>query len=125
MPWNAHNAEPLSRVEFDSKLPLLKNALGTHTTLARVQGNKLKSKREIHIAALFKAMPEVFLRMIVVHELAHLNEREHNKAFYQLCRRMEPEYAQLEFELRAYLTYLQAGGVPLWSSSEAVHPPTT
>jgi len=26
--------------------------------------------------------------MIVVHELAHLKEREHNKSFYKLCENM-------------------------------------
>ncbi|TNC97547.1 MAG: hypothetical protein FD121_827 [Gallionellaceae bacterium] len=119
------NTEPLSRVEFDSKLHTLKNALGTHTTISRVQGSKLKSKREIRVATLFKEMPEAFLRMIVVHELAHLKEREHNKAFYQLCRHMEPEYPQLEFELRVYLTYLDAGGIPLWSATEGINPPAT
>ncbi|MDO8311210.1 MAG: DUF45 domain-containing protein, partial [Sideroxyarcus sp.] len=56
-----------------------------------------------------------FLRMIVVHELAHMKEREHDKAFYQLCRYMEQEYPQLEFDLRAYLTYRDAGGVGLWT----------
>ncbi len=116
------NSEPLSRVEFSSKLHVVKNALGTHTTRSRVQGGKLKAKREIHIASLFKDVPVEFLRMIVVHELAHQKEREHNKAFYQLCRHMEPEYAQLEFELRAYLTYLEAGGVPLWSATKEISP---
>lgn len=119
------NAEPLSRVEFDNKLHILKNALGTHTTLSRVQGSKLKSKRELRVASIFKEMPEAFLHMIVVHELAHLKEREHNRAFYQLCRHMEPEYAQLEFELRAYLTYLDAGGAPLWSATGGISPPAT
>jgi hypothetical protein len=119
------NTEPLSRVEFDSKLHILKNALGTHTTISRVQGGKLKAKRELRVASLFKEMPEAFLRMIVVHELAHLKEREHNKAFYQLCRHMEPEYAQLEFELRAYLTYLDAGGTPLWPVTDRISPPAT
>lgn len=117
------NTEPLSRIQFDSKLQTLKNALGTHTTISRVQGDKLKSKRELRVATLFKDMPEAFLRMIVVHELAHLKEREHNKAFYQLCRHMEPKYAQLEFELRAYLTYLDGGGIPLWSATEGISPP--
>ncbi|MDD4911716.1 MAG: DUF45 domain-containing protein [Sideroxydans sp.] len=117
------NTQSLSRIEFDSKLQTLRNALGTHTTISRVQGGKLKAKRELRVASLFKEMPEAFLRMIVVHELAHLKEREHNKAFYQLCRHMEPEYAQLEFELRAYLTYLDAGGVPLWSATEGINPP--
>ncbi len=52
--------------------------------------------------------------MIVVHELAHMKERDHDKAFYQLCMHMEPEYGQLEFDLRVYLTYLDAGGDKLW-----------
>ena len=43
--------------------------------------------------------------MIVVHELAHLKELDHNKAFYQLCEYMLPEYHQREFDLRVYLTW--------------------
>jgi hypothetical protein len=50
-------------------------------------------------------------------ELSHMKEREHDKAFYQLCRHMEPEYAQLEFDLRAYLTYLDEGGAGLWTAA--------
>jgi predicted metal-dependent hydrolase len=112
-------AEPLSKVAFDSKLQIVQHALGTHTTVSRVQGSKLKSKREIRIAALFKDGPPEFLRMIVVHELAHLRERAHDKAFYQLCAYMEPGYHQLEFELRMYLTHLEGGGVRLWEALAA------
>ncbi|WP_294768411.1 YgjP-like metallopeptidase domain-containing protein [uncultured Rhodoferax sp.] len=111
------SAEPLSKVAFDSKLHVVKNALGTHTTVARVQGNKLKAKREIRVASLFKDTPEPFLKMIVVHELAHLREREHDKAFYQLCTHMEPSYHQLEFEVRIYLTHLEATGERLWAAA--------
>ena len=99
-------SEPLSKVAFDSSLQVIRNALGTHSTVYRVQGSKLKSKREIRVASLFKEAPPEFLKMIVVHELAHLKEREHDKAFYQLCLRMEPDYHQLEFDLRLYLTLL-------------------
>ncbi len=109
------STEPLSKVAFDSKLHIVKNALGTHTTVSRVQGSKLKSKREIRVASLFKDTPEPFLKMIVVHELAHLREREHDKAFYQLCTHMEPAYHQLEFEVRIYLTHLEASGERLWA----------
>ena len=42
--------------------------------------------------------------LVEVHELAHLRERDHNKAFYQLCLHMEPHYHQLEFDMRLYLT---------------------
>jgi len=110
-------AGQFDRVAFGSKLHITHNALGIHTSKSRVQGAKLKTKREIHVATMFKDMPPEFLRMIVVHELSHLKEREHNKAFYKLCCNMEPDYHQLEFDLRAYLTYLETTEKPLWSSS--------
>ena len=47
------NSDPLSKVTFDSKLQVITHALGTHTTVSRVQGNKLKAKREIRVASLF------------------------------------------------------------------------
>lgn len=101
---------PVSKVTFDSKINVIQHALGLHTAISRVQGGKLKSKAEIQIAALFKEAPAPFLKMIVVHELAHLREKEHNKAFYQLCEHMTADYHQLEFDLRLYLTQLQLFG---------------
>jgi predicted metal-dependent hydrolase len=95
---------PVGKVIYDSKLQVMKHALGTHTAISRVQGNKLKASREIRIATVFRDAPAEFLKMIVVHELAHLRETEHNKSFYQLCTHMEPGYHQLEFDLRLYLT---------------------
>ena len=100
------NTGPLSKVAFDGKLQVIGQALGTHTRIARVQGAKLKSKNEIRIAAVFRDMPQEFLRMIVVHELAHLKIRAHDKEFYQLCCYMEPEYHQLEFDTRACLWWM-------------------
>jgi len=100
----------LSKVIYDGKINVINNALGTHTFVSRVQGGKLKAKNEIRIGTVFKNMPEEFLRMIVVHELAHFKEKEHNKAFYKFCTYMEPSYHQLEFDLRVYLTYLDLKG---------------
>ena len=96
----------LDKVVFDSRLQVVRHALGTHTSVSRVQGGKLKASREIRIASVFRDAPADFLQMIVVHELAHLRESEHNKAFYQLCTHMEPDYHQLEFDMRLYLTHL-------------------
>ncbi|MNG30649.1 WLM domain protein [compost metagenome] len=70
----------------------------------------MKAKKEIRIASLFKDAAPQFLKMIVVHELAHLKESDHNKAFYQLCEHMQPGYHQLEFDLRVYLTYRELPG---------------
>jgi hypothetical protein len=102
-------APAIDKVMYDSKLDVVHHALGLHTAISRVQGGKLKAKKEIRIASLFKDGPPEFLRMIVVHELAHLKEREHNKAFYQLCEYMQPGYHQLEFDLRLYLTWRSLG----------------
>ena len=103
-------SQPLSKVIYDGKIHVINNALGMHTFASRVQGSKLKSKNEIRVASMFKNTPEAFLRMIIVHELAHLKEKEHNKAFYKLCIHMEPDYHQLEFDTRLYLTCLDHFG---------------
>ena len=103
-------SSPLSQIKFDDKIHVINNALGLHTYVSRVQGNKLKSKNELRVAAIFKKAPEPFLNMIVVHELAHLKEKEHNKTFYRLCEHMLPNYHQLEFELRVYLTFVEQEG---------------
>ena len=101
---------PLSKVIYDKKIHVVNNALGLHTFVSRVQGSKLKSKNEIRISEMFKQAPEAFLEMIVVHELSHIKEKNHDKAFYQLCEHMLPEYHQREFEMRLYLTQLEFKG---------------
>jgi len=109
---NSHmkKSAPLSKVLYDGKINVIHNALGTHRFVSRVQGGKLKAKNEIRIASMFKSVPLEFLSMIVVHELAHFKEKEHNKAFYSLCEHMEPAYHQLEFDLRLYLTQIDISG---------------
>jgi len=99
------NAPGIDKVLYDSKLDVVRRALGLHTAISRVQGSRLTAKKEIRVASLFKAAAPEFLETIVVHELAHLKEFEHNKAFYQLCQYMLPDYHQLEFDLRMYLTW--------------------
>ncbi|MGZ4968408.1 MAG: M48 metallopeptidase family protein [Methylobacter sp.] len=103
-------SQPLSKVIYDDKIKDLHHALGLHTFISRVQGGKHKAKNEIRVASLFKNVPQEFLRMIVVHELAHLKEKDHNKAFYKLCEHMEPSYHQFELDMRLYLTHLDLFG---------------
>jgi predicted metal-dependent hydrolase len=103
------SAPSIDKVLYDNRLDLTHRALGLHTAISRVQGGKLKAKKEIRVAALFREAAPEFLNMIVVHELAHLKEAEHNKAFYKLCQYMLPDYHQLEFDLRLYLTWRELG----------------
>ncbi|MCG3728487.1 M48 metallopeptidase family protein [Vibrio cincinnatiensis] len=98
---------PISKVVYDGKIHLINNALGLHSYVSRVHGSKIKTKNEIRIASVFKEAPEALLRMLVVHELAHLREKDHNKAFYQLCCHMEPNYHQLELDARLYMMVLE------------------
>lgn len=98
------NAPPLAKVQYDNTMHPVNGTLGTNAFVSRVQGGKLKAKNEIRIATLFREAPEPFLQMIVVHELSHLKEKNHDKAFYQLCCHMLPDYHQLEFDTRLWLT---------------------
>jgi predicted metal-dependent hydrolase len=103
---------PLSKIIYDNRLHVVRHALGTHTFVTRVQGSKLKSKNEIRISSLFGKAPEGLLRMIVVHELAHIREKEHNKDFYRLCQHMLPDYHQREFDARLFLIHQELGAAP-------------
>ena len=61
------NAPSFDKVLFDNKLDLTHRALGLHTAISRVQGGKLKAKKELRVASLFKDTAPEFLKMIVVH----------------------------------------------------------
>ncbi|MED5523460.1 MAG: YgjP-like metallopeptidase domain-containing protein [Pseudomonadota bacterium] len=99
------NAPPLASARFDAKLSPVKHTLGLHTYQAQVQGSKLKTRNSLTIAALFREGPPQFLSMILAHELAHFQEKDHNKRFYQLCCHIEPAYHQLELDTRLWLTW--------------------
>lgn len=102
-------SNPLTEIKYNASIHVIDHALGMHRVHTRAHGGKLKTKSDIQISTIFKRVPEPFLNMIVVHELAHLKEKEHNKAFYQLCEHMLPNYHQLEFDTRVYLTQLELG----------------
>ncbi|MBI1380342.1 MAG: DUF45 domain-containing protein [Planctomycetaceae bacterium] len=103
-------APAVARVTYDDHVVAVRDALGLHTFESRVHGSRLRARSEMRIAGLFRDAAPQFLRMIVVHELAHLRERDHNKAFYRLCEAMEPNYHQYEFDLRLLLTARELEG---------------
>ncbi|MBN2718010.1 MAG: M48 family metallopeptidase [Deltaproteobacteria bacterium] len=103
----------VSKIRFDDRISALHNALGQHRFTSRVQGNKLRAKSEIVISSVFKKAPLAFLQMIAVHELAHLREKNHDKAFYRLCEYMMPDYHTIEFDMRLFLTHVTVHG-PLY-----------
>ena len=66
------HAPGIHKVCYDAKLDVVKNALGLHTAISRVHGGRLKAKKEIRIASVFREAPAAFLDTIVVHEVRHL-----------------------------------------------------
>ena len=105
------NTPQLSKVIYEKKQDLIKDALGTHSFISRNHGGKLKKKHEIRISQLLREGPQEMLEMLVVHELAHFKEKDHNKAFYKLCMHMLPDYHQIEFDMRLYLVLLDQGQI--------------
>lgn len=47
------------------------------------------------------------LELLVVYELAHFKEKDHNKAFYKICEYMRPDYHQIELDLRLFLVLFE------------------
>jgi len=103
------NTPQISKALYGKQKDLIQNALGTHTFVSRNHGGKLKSKHEIRIAQSLKAAPDEMLKMLVVHELAHFKEKDHNKAFYKLCEHMQPQYHQVELDMRLFLVLVDQG----------------
>nr|WP_086937471.1 YgjP-like metallopeptidase domain-containing protein [Thaumasiovibrio occultus] len=98
----------LSRICYDKSIRRVDQALGMHMRISRNQGGRLQAKQEIRIAEMFKTAPLGLLEMIVAHELSHLKEADHNKAFYQLCCHMVPDYHQRELDTRLYLHWIES-----------------
>ncbi|MFT6633395.1 MAG: putative metal-dependent hydrolase [Bacteriovoracaceae bacterium] len=88
----------INKIKYEKQKDLILNALGTHTFVSRNHGGRLRSKHEIRIAVSLKSAPEEMLKMLVVHELAHFKEKDHNKAFYNLCQYMQPNYCEVELD---------------------------
>lgn len=104
------NTPRVSQAKFEKRHNMVVNALGTHTFKTTRHGHKHKTSHQIHIATQLKHAPEAILRALVVHELAHFKEKDHNKAFYKLCQHMEPSYHQLELELRLFILMCETEG---------------
>ncbi len=96
-------ARPAHKVVFDEGDDTVYNALGDNINALILADNGHKIKNVILIASLYKSAPAELFHMVVVHELAHLKEREHSKNFYRLCQHMDDDYSQHEFDLKLFL----------------------
>jgi hypothetical protein len=100
---------PLGKVIYDSKLQVMKHALGTHTSdFARAGRQAQGQPRDPHrhrVPRCAGGFPED-------DRGARAGAPEGSRArqgVLSLCTHMEAEYHQLEFDLRLYLTQLEIG----------------
>lgn len=96
-------AAPAHKVVFEDKNETIFNALGDNINDLILFDNGHKIKNVIRIAEFYQNAPVELFHMVVVHELAHIKEREHDNNFFRLCKHMDGDYDQHEFDLRLYL----------------------
>lgn len=102
------------RIFYDNKIELQNQALGLHSYIPLKQGKKIKMKNEIKISSRFKELPYEFMENVLIHELCHLKEKDHNKAFYALCKNISANYFEVDLDIRIYLTYVDIYQRNLW-----------
>jgi len=71
----------------------LKVEITNMDTLAMIKGNK------IYVNLSAKNYPDYILKYILAHELAHLLIKKHTKRFWEVVRRIYPEYEKGKKEL--------------------------
>ena len=103
------NAAKLDSVKYEKRKDLVLNALGTHTFKRHAHGKKLKAQHHIAVANQLKYAPLEVLKALVVHELAHFKEKDHNKGFYNLCCHMQANYFECELDLRLFMVLCEKG----------------
>lgn len=108
------NVKTPDKIYFDNKIEFSNQALGLNSFIPKIQGKKIKIINDIKISSRFKKLPYEFTYNVLVHEIAHLKEKNHSKSFYMLCQNISPDYFQIDFDLRLYLTYNDIFKQILW-----------
>lgn len=62
-------------------------------------GSCVKKKREITLNKMLKKVPEDCQEYVIAHELSHLVEPNHSKAFYEVLASVLPDYRERERKL--------------------------
>lgn len=83
--------------EITLKSQLMKSRLGSCN---------IKTKR-INLNSILARLEPVYLRSVLLHEIVHLQEANHQKGFYDLLLKYEPEYKQIKSNLNKLLKNYQ------------------
>ncbi|RXE55593.1 hypothetical protein ABH15_04825 [Methanoculleus taiwanensis] len=97
---------------------LAEGAIGRVTVrMQRTKWGSCSSSGNLNYNLRVIALPETLREYIVVHELAHLREHNHSRAYWDLVRRHYPGYRRAEEELKRYWVLLERNRV--WDGLQA------
>jgi predicted metal-dependent hydrolase len=87
---------------YANKMQLIPNKLSFRKT--KRQWGSCSANNNISLNTMLAKLPQNVVKYIVVHELAHIKHKNHQKEFWALVERYMPEYKQLQDELKTYTT---------------------
>ena len=90
----AYNELP-PKVEFYSRIMGV-HPTGFHITSAKTRYGSCSGKNSINFSLYLMAKDERAIDYVVVHELAHIVEHNHSKAFYKIIEKVLPDYKERE-----------------------------
>lgn len=93
--------ELLPRIEYFAKLMDVRYS-GVTITSAKKRFGSCTAGKHLHFSLFLLFYPPKLRDLVVVHELAHLKEMNHSKAFYSIMDKYLPNHRQLQYELMNY-----------------------
>ena len=95
----------LERVEYFSKKMKL---YPTNVTFrkAKTKWGSCSNRNSISLNIALTALPRSVSDYIIVHELAHIEHKNHSKEFWQLVAKYYPKYKEAKEELKKFTTIL-------------------
>ena len=98
-----HKAKTLlpSRVEYYSAIMGVKPT-GIKITSATTRWGSCSAKNVLCFPYRIMLLPDELIDYIIVHELAHIKEKNHSKAFYAVVAQYMPDYKDRQKRLKAW-----------------------
>ena len=87
--------------ESAQKIPMSYNKI-TIKKMAASHG-RCSSQKDMSFSNRLSHYPKEFIDMVVAHEMAHLKELNHSKAFYETLKSLCPNYAEIQKKYQHYL----------------------
>lgn len=76
---------------------IIYNRIQIHTSTSR--WGSCSSKKNLNFSAYLMIASEECIRLVICHELSHLNEMNHSPKFYKVLAKLEPNHKELQLKL--------------------------